>query len=115
MYILITENDTNFREVLNGKYKITYFSTNTTTNLDVIFFKFNEGKSKINLNGNNNFISDGFLFDTNNITNIFQYIPNKNAEQIVSVERMKTINITFFDKNNVIKVLNDYTLILKKI
>ena len=115
MYILLKHSDTLLREVLNGSYEICYFSTNITLNLDILFFKFTNGKVKINLNGNDNFISNGFLYDTNNITNIFQYIPKDNDKQILNIEQMKNVEIIFFDKDDTKFNLHDYTLILKKI
>lgn len=114
-YFVLTENDTNLREILNGKYEIIYFSSNNILNTDILFFKFNEGKIKINLNGNNNFLSNGFLYNNNNITNLFQYIPNENDKQIITIDRLKTIDLLFYDKNNTIINLTDYTFILKKI
>lgn len=115
MYILLKNNDIDLREVLNGKYEIIYFSSNDTINTDVLFFKFDNGKIKINLNGNDNFISNGYLYDNNNMTNIFQYIPNNNNKQIITFDHMKTIDLIFFDKNNNNFNLTDYTIILKKI
>ena len=118
MYRVIKSDDSRLQENLNGKYSLVYFSCDNSVSIsavDVIFFNFNE-ELRRNIEGNNYFTSDGYLYDGFNISGIFRYVPQVlNETQIIEVDHLRNLNLKFYDVNENNIVCNNWVMILKKL
>ena len=118
MYRVIKTDDSRLQENLDGKYELIYFScdgSSTIASVDVIFFNFNE-ELRRNIEGNNYFTSDGYLYDGYNLTGTFRYVPQiLNETQIIELDNLRNLNLKFFDVNKNSIVCNNWVMILKKI
>ena len=118
MYRVIKANDSRLQESLDGKYEVIYFSCDTSASIssvDIIFFTFNE-ELRRNIEGNDYFSSDGYLYDGFNISGTFRYVPQVlNETQIIEVDHLRNLNLKFYDVNENNIVCNNWVMILKKL
>lgn len=79
-----------------GKYEVIYFSGDSSISncgVDVVFFTLNE-ELRRNVEGNNYFASDGYLYDGFSISGTFRYIPQVlNETQILEVDNLRNLNL----------------------
>ena len=113
---LITSSDTRLQSNLDGEYRVLLFTTTAISgsSSEVIFFSFNEESNK-NIEGNNYFIAEGYLYDRMGITSSFKYIPECNEEQILIFKNLRNIKLSFYDKDKNNISITNWEMLLQKI
>ena len=116
MYLTIKSSDTLIHKSLNidGNWSIELFKGTTTIN-DVLFFKINQ-RDKMNIYGWGFFTASGFVYDDANISGQLCYHGDKSfSKQILNLQNLTDISLTFFDKDGNSVSVTNWILILKRV